>query len=113
MPLPKATSTETTIVGYIFKDEIVLGADTRSTEGPIVAHKNCKKVRIQLFISCILVADTPVLQIHFIADNIRCCGASTAADTEFTTALIASNIEMHALTTGKKPRVVTAMTILK
>ncbi|KAI0687819.1 nucleophile aminohydrolase [Cytidiella melzeri] len=94
VPLPKATSTGTTIVGCLFKDGIVLGADTRATEGPIVADKNCEKI-------------------HFIADNIRCCGAGTAADTEFTTALIASNVEMHTLTTGRKPRVVTAMTMLK
>ncbi|GJE94027.1 20S proteasome subunit [Phanerochaete sordida] len=94
VPLPKATSTGTTIVGCLFKDGIVLGADTRATEGPIVADKNCEKI-------------------HFISDNIRCCGAGTAADTEFTTALIASNMEMHALSTGRKPRVVTAMTMLK
>jgi 20S proteasome subunit beta 2 len=45
MPLPKATSTGTTIVGCLFRDGIVLGADTRATEGPIVADKNCEKVR--------------------------------------------------------------------
>lgn len=43
-PVPKATSTGTTIVGCIFKDGVVLGADTRATEGPIVADKNCEKV---------------------------------------------------------------------
>ena len=43
--LPKATSTGTTIVGCLFRDGIVLGADTRATEGPIVADKNCEKVR--------------------------------------------------------------------
>jgi 20S proteasome alpha/beta subunit len=42
--LPKATSTGTTIVGCLFKDGIVLGADTRATEGEIVADKNCEKV---------------------------------------------------------------------
>jgi len=92
--LPKATSTGTTIVGCLFKDGIVLGADTRATEGPIVADKNCEKI-------------------HYITDAIRCCGAGTAADTEFTTALISSNMELHALSTGRKPRVVTAMTMLK
>ncbi|TFY73570.1 hypothetical protein EWM64_g10443 [Hericium alpestre] len=92
--LPKATSTGTTIVGCLFKDGIVLGADTRATEGPIVADKNCEKI-------------------HYITDNIRCCGAGTAADTEFITALISSNMELHALNTGRKPRVVTAMTMLK
>lgn len=47
IPLPKATSTGTTIVGCLFKDGIILGADTRATEGPIVADKNCEKVRIR------------------------------------------------------------------
>ncbi|KAF8189995.1 proteasome subunit [Mycena galopus ATCC 62051] len=94
LPLPKATSTGTTIVGCLFEDGIVLGADTRATEGPIVADKNCEKI-------------------HYITENIRCCGAGTAADTEFTTALISSNMELHALSTGRKPRVVTAMTMLK
>ncbi|KAG6906759.1 Proteasome subunit beta type-7 [Tephrocybe rancida] len=92
--LPKATSTGTTIVGCLFKDGIVLGADTRATEGPIVADKNCEKI-------------------HYITNNIRCCGAGTAADTEFTTALISSNMELHALSTGRPARVVTAMTMLK
>ena len=44
MKVPKATSTGTTIVGCLFKDGIVLGADTRATEGEIVADKNCEKV---------------------------------------------------------------------
>ncbi|KAF9650367.1 20S proteasome subunit [Thelephora ganbajun] len=94
IPLPKATSTGTTIVGCLFKDGIVLGADTRATEGEIVADKNCEKI-------------------HYITESIRCCGAGTAADTEFTTAMISSNMELHALSTGRKPRVVTAMTMLK
>lgn len=49
LPLPKATSTGTTIVGCLFKDGIVLGADTRATEGPIVADKNCEKVCTRMF----------------------------------------------------------------
>ncbi|KAH9014572.1 nucleophile aminohydrolase [Lactarius deliciosus] len=92
--MPKATSTGTTIVGCLFKDGIVLGADTRATAGEIVADKNCEKI-------------------HYISESIRCCGAGTAADTEFITALISSNIELHSLSTGRKPRVVTAMTMLK
>lgn len=48
--LPKATSTGTTIVGCLFKDGIILGADTRATEGEIVADKNCEKV----FVVCTL-----------------------------------------------------------
>lgn len=113
IPLPKATSTGTTIVGCLFKDGVVLGADTRATSGPIVADKNCEKVCHVLSFPPWRVSTNVATQIHYISDNIRCCGAGTAADTEFTTALISSNIELHALSTGRKPRVVTAMTMLK
>lgn len=41
---PKSIKTGTTIVGIVFKDGVVLGADTRATEGPIVADKNCEKI---------------------------------------------------------------------
>jgi len=92
MPLMKKTGT--TIVGMIYKDGIVLGADTRATEGPIVADKNCEKI-------------------HYIAPNIYCCGAGTSADTENTTALISSQLELHRLATGRESRVVTAKTMLK
>ncbi|KAK0733996.1 nucleophile aminohydrolase [Lasiosphaeria miniovina] len=94
VPLPKATSTGTTIVGCIFEGGVVIAADTRATSGPIVADKNCEKL-------------------HYISPNIWCAGAGTAADTEFTTALISSQLELHSLSTGRKPRVVTCMTMLK
>jgi 20S proteasome alpha/beta subunit len=51
--LPKATSTGTTIVGCLFEDGIVLGADTRATEGDIVADKNCEKVKA--YDACLVV----------------------------------------------------------
>jgi len=91
---PTATKTGTTIVGVIFKDGVVLGADTRATEGPIVADKNCEKI-------------------HYISPNMYCCGAGTAADTEFTTLQISSQLELHRLATGRETRVVTALTMLK
>ncbi|KAF9294134.1 Proteasome subunit beta type-7 [Linnemannia elongata] len=94
MGIPKATKTGTTIVGLIYKDGLVLGADTRATAGPIVADKNCEKI-------------------HYLAPNMYCCGAGTAADTEMTTALISSQLELHRLSTGRQARVVTAMTMLK
>jgi len=94
LQLPKATSTGTTIVGCLFVDGIVLGADTRATSGPIVADKNCEKI-------------------HYISENIRCAGAGTAADTEFTTALIRSNMQLHSYSTGRPPRVAAALTQLK
>lgn len=41
---PRAIKTGTTIVGITYKDGVILGADTRATEGPIVADKNCEKI---------------------------------------------------------------------
>ncbi|KAL6758146.1 nucleophile aminohydrolase [Haematococcus lacustris] len=94
MPPPKAWKTGTTIAGIIFKDGVVLGADTRSTSDTTVADKNCEKI-------------------HYIADNIRCCGAGTAADTESVTNMIAAALELHRYGTGRSSRVITAMTMLK
>lgn len=68
-PGPQAMKTGTTIAGVTFKDGVVLGADTRATGGTEVADKNCEKI-------------------HYLAPNIYCCGAGTAADTEKTTEII-------------------------
>jgi 20S proteasome subunit beta 2 len=92
--LPKAWKTGTTIVGILYKDGVVLGADTRATGGSEVVDKNCEKI-------------------HYLAPNIYCCGAGTAADTEKTTELIASNLELLRLSTGTTSRVATALTMIK
>lgn len=91
---PNATSTGTTIVGCKFKDGVVIAADTRATSGPIVADKNCEKL-------------------HRLSSKIWCAGAGTAADTEMVTQLISSNLELHSLNTGREPRVISAMQMLK
>jgi len=41
VPLPKTTSTGTTIVGCLFDGGVVIAADTRATSGDIVADKVC------------------------------------------------------------------------
>lgn len=93
--IPRAKKTGTTIVGVIYDGGVVLGADTRATEGDTVADKNCEKI-------------------HYIAPNIYCCGAGTAADTEKTTELISSQMELLRMNTGGgRSRVVTACTLLK
>ena len=76
------------------QDGLVLGADTRATEGPIVADKNCEKI-------------------HYLAPNMYCCGAGTAADCDHTTHLIEGKLELHRLQTGRPSRVSTALTMLK
>lgn len=91
---PSVLKTGTTIAGVIYKDGVVLGADTRSTNGDTVADKNCEKI-------------------HYIAPNIWCCGAGTAADTEAVTGMVSSAMELHRLATNRTSRVITAMTMLK
>ncbi|KAG7207594.1 hypothetical protein KM043_009217 [Ampulex compressa] len=91
---PKAVKTGTTIVGVVFKDGVVLGGDTRATEDTIVADKNCSKI-------------------HYLAQNMYCCGAGTAVDTEMTTQMIASQLELHRLNTGRMVPVCTANAMIK
>jgi len=87
----KTAKSGTTICGLVCgKSAVVIGADTRATNGPIIADKNCNKI-------------------HRLADNIFCGGAGTAADLEHTTMMIESQLELHKLSTGFKPRVATAV----
>ncbi|XP_008300975.1 proteasome subunit beta type-10 [Stegastes partitus] len=83
---PNARKTGTTIAGIVYKDGVILGADTRATDDMVVADKNCKKI-------------------HYIAPKIYCCGAGVAADAEITTQIMASNVELHMLNTGRPPLV--------
>jgi 20S proteasome subunit beta 2 len=63
-----------------------LAADTRSTNGPIVADRNCEKI-------------------HYLSPWLYCCGAGTAADTEFTTSMIRSTLHLQSIESGRQPRV--------
>ena len=72
----------------------MLAADTRSTNGEVVAEKNCEKI-------------------HYLTDNIRCCGAGTAADTAKTAELISSQLTLSQINAKTKSRLVTARTLLK
>lgn len=58
---PKFKKTGTTIVGVVCKDGVVMATDTRATGGSTVMEKNCQKL-------------------HYMAPNIYCAGAGTAAD---------------------------------
>lgn len=88
---PKTTKTGTTILGLIFKDGVVVAADTRATGGSIVMDKN-------------------ILKIHSLAPNIQCCGAGTAADCNFMTDIMAAELELQRLNSGRQSRVSTAVT---
>jgi 20S proteasome subunit beta 2 len=91
---PKVLKTGTTIVGVVFSGGVILGADTRSTEGDTVADKRCKKI-------------------HYMAPNIMCCGAGTAADTEMVTQMISAQLTLNRLESGRQSRVIEALTRLK
>lgn len=41
---PTATQTGTTVVGLVFKEGVVLGAETRATQSNVVTDKNCSKI---------------------------------------------------------------------
>lgn len=62
-PLPPIKTTGTTIVGLLLPhfNTVILAADTRATEGTIVADKACEKI-------------------HIITDTIYACGAGTSGD---------------------------------
>ena len=93
-PMPKAQKTGTTIVGLIFKDGVILGADTRATNGDIVADKNCEKL-------------------HRLMDHIYCAGAGTAADCDHVTRMISSQLYLHQINSGKTVPVIVAIRLLK
>uniref|UniRef100_A0A665TA71 Proteasome subunit beta n=1 Tax=Echeneis naucrates TaxID=173247 RepID=A0A665TA71_ECHNA len=83
---PTARKTGTTIAGMVYKDGVILAADTRATDDMVVADKNCMKI-------------------HYIAPKIFCCGAGVAADAKITTQIMASNVALHMLNTGRPPLV--------
>jgi len=80
---PRTLKTGTTICAIKFKDGVVLGADTRATNGEIIATKECEKI-------------------HYLTDFMRCCGAGTAADCDKVTKMASSQLELHRLLIGKE-----------
>jgi len=78
--------TGTTIVGLKYKDGLILCADTRSTNGPVVADKNCEKI-------------------HFITEKIVCCGAGIAADTRRVTRRASKALQLFSYKHLKDPYV--------
>jgi len=99
LKLPQALKTGTTICGLLFKvfiikDGVVIAADTRATEGPIIADKNTHKV-------------------EKICYNIYACGAGTSADCTNVKEKISRDLQILELNTGSKPRLIAAATIAK
>ena len=85
----------TTICGIQLKDVVILAADTRSTCGPMVADKSlafsakcrnccCSAAQTQALLHWVAYGWPIQLRncekLHFIAKNVYCAGAGTAAD---------------------------------
>jgi len=87
----KAKKTGTTIAGLVYKDGVLLGADSRATCGNLIGIKR-------------------TLKLHLMSPNIVCAGAGTAADCEKVTQMISSELELHRLSTGKEVPVCVAKT---
>jgi 20S proteasome subunit beta 2 len=84
--------TGTTICGLLYKKGIILGSDTRATNGDLVCDINCEKI-------------------HFISPNICCGGAGTSADIENITKLLSNQLELIRVSTGKESRVKSSISI--
>ena len=71
--VPRNLKTGTTIVGVRCRHGVVLGSDTRATDGEVVADRHCEKI-------------------HCLAPNIYCLGAGTAAHAEHVTREVAAEL---------------------
>ncbi|OQV11746.1 putative Acyl carrier protein, mitochondrial, partial [Hypsibius exemplaris] len=91
---PKTLKTGTTTAAVVFKGGVILGADTRATGGNVVMNKNCAKI-------------------HYLAKNMYCLGAGTAADTEYSTRLMAGKLELLGMSTRRIVPVKAAVRMMK
>jgi len=74
----------TSIMAVEFDGGVVMGADSRTTTGAIIANRVTNKI-------------TPV------ADRIFCCRSGSAADTQMIADHVRYNLELYSLQTGEEP----------
>jgi 20S proteasome subunit beta 2 len=86
--------TGTTIAGLVFDKGVILGADTRATNGNISCDNNCQKI-------------------HYLAPNICCMGAGTSADAENITKILFYQLELQRLSTKRESRVLASLIFCK
>ncbi|KAL0385445.1 UNVERIFIED_CONTAM: Proteasome subunit beta type-7-A [Sesamum radiatum] len=125
---PSFLKTGTTIVGLIF--QVVAVKKLGKWLLNVSLYFNCpilSRTLSSLILKCrtgsfleltheplrVIVADKNCEKIHYMAPNIYCCGAGTAADTEAVTDMVSSQLKLHRYHTGRESRVVTALTLLK
>lgn len=86
--------TGTSIMAVVFKDGVVVGADSRTTTGAYIANRTTDKL-------------TPV---H---DKIYCCRSGSAADTQAIADYVKWFLNMHAVELDEEPEVGTAANLFK
>lgn len=92
-------------------------AARRSTSSPPKSSKN-PQPGPHTQTRCTVCHSRPPLSLHVPVHthhpfSLSCCGAGVAADTEMTTRMAASKMELHALSTGREPRVATVTRMLR
>ncbi|KAG9253800.1 nucleophile aminohydrolase [Emericellopsis atlantica] len=83
----------TTIMAVTFKDGVILGADSRTTTGPVIANRVTDKLTM-------------------IDDNIWCCRSGSAADTQAVADIVKRHLDQHAVHHGERATTGQAASIL-
>jgi 20S proteasome subunit beta 1 len=84
----------TSIMAVVYNGGVVMGADSRTSTGRYVANRVSDKVT----------------RVH---DRIYCCRSGSAADTQAISDVVRRDMEAHALSLGRLPRVLTAATMFQ
>uniref|UniRef100_A0A914HC12 proteasome endopeptidase complex n=1 Tax=Globodera rostochiensis TaxID=31243 RepID=A0A914HC12_GLORO len=87
--MTKLTSSGTTIVGSIFQGGVVMGGDSRATQGNLIADKKCMKVLC-------------------LTDKIYVCGAGGSADITKVAQITSAELKLFELNSGLQARVAMA-----
>lgn len=84
----------TTIMAVSFDGGVILGADSRTSTGSYVANR---------------VSD----KLTSVASNIYCCRSGSAADTQAISDMVRYYLDVHAMESGRNPRVKTASNLFR
>lgn len=87
-------STGTTLVAVQFKDGVVLGADSKTSTGTLVANRMTDKLAV-------------------ITDRIMACRSGSAADTQAVTEVVKYRLGFHEVEMGRPAKVQTAAFMFK
>jgi len=93
-PAGEEHMTGTSIMAVVYKDGVVVGADSRTTTGAYVANRTSDKLT----------------EVH---DRIYCCRSGSAADTQAIADYVRWFLNMHSVELDEEPEVGTAANLFK